>query len=694
MYTPPPCRQPQFPVSPAAASVFGMATVFALWLAVGTTSVVAEEAEYDVATAEKRLIGDVEILAADDMEGRGVGTDGLNKAADYIKTQFVEAGLKTDLFDGEPFQTFTYTSRAECGPEDQNRLTLVAPKADDDKPAAETALKLGVDFTPLAAGGSGTFDLPIVFVGYGITAEDLDYDDYAGIDVEGKAVLILRKEPQQNDPKSGFDGVKASAHARYSRKIANAYQHGAAAIVFVNDDREVQGAAVRKRRHLESAVERLLKEVEQFKTVEERTVELFTAQTEKLETLAAKIRPALEAARADDDALGGFLSAGPGGDRDNLPVMFCTRASMNRILAAVLKTNLAALEREIDAGPAPKSCELGGWRIRGQATVQRREIEIKNVVGVLEGEGPLADETIVVGAHYDHIGLGGLMSSLTPWKRTVHNGADDNASGTAVIIEMARRLAAREKRLPRRVVFIAFTGEERGLLGSGFYANNPLFPIENTVAMFNFDMVGRQTDDKLILFGTGSAEQFDSLVEQTNDEYQFALTKKPSGFGPSDQASFYAKKVPVMHFFTGTHGDYHRPSDDVEKINVLGMRRIGQFATDILIATAEAADRPVYAASGGKPTRPTGGRPYLGTVPDFGRQVEGYAISGVAKDSPAEKASILPGDVIVRLGESKIGSLADVDGVLRKLKPGTEVPVVVLRDGKEVALRITPGPPK
>ena len=215
---------------------------------------------------------------------------------------------------------------------------------------------------------------------------------------------------------------------------------------------------------------------------------------------------------------------------------------------------------------------------------------MKNVVGVLAGEGPLADETIVVGAHYDHVGFGG-PGSLAPWTHEVHNGADDNASGTAALIEVAERLATSEKGPRRRVVFIAFTAEERGLIGSAYYCRNPRFALEKTVAMINMDMVGRLVDDKLIVYGTGTAAEFDHLMDTTAARLKFEITKHEGGFGPSDHASFYAQKIPVLHLFTGNHNDYHRPSDDVEKLNVPGMRRVVDFVADVLgsIDAAECA---------------------------------------------------------------------------------------------------------
>jgi Zn-dependent M28 family amino/carboxypeptidase len=317
-------------------------------------------------------------------------------------------------------------------------------------------------------------------------------------------------------------------------------------------------------------------------------------------------------------------------------------------------------------------------------------------MAVLPGEGFLAQEVIVIGAHYDHVGRGGPGSgAIDPNSKEIHNGADDNASGAATLVEVARQLSQSGRKPRRTIVFIAFTGEERGLFGSDYYVKNPLFKLEDTVAMLNMDMVGRLDDEKLIVEGVGTGEGFEPLVERINGRYGFKLTKKPGGFGPSDHASFYGKKIPVMHFFTGTHKDYHRPTDDFEKLNVSGMRRVGEMVAEIALHVAEAAERPKYLETASTQRLGGGGdRPYFGSIPDFAQEQPGYAITGVAKDSPAAKGGLQGGDVIVKFGESRIGNLEDFDSALRKYKGGDRVPVVVKRDGKEVTLQVTLGEPR
>ena len=234
------------------------------------------------------------------------------------------------------------------------------------------------------------------------------------------------------------------------------------------------------------------------------------------------------------------------------------------------------------------------------------------------------------------------------------------------------------------------------MIGSARYCREPLFPLDNTVAMLNMDMVGRLKDDKLIIQGVNTAAEFGPIIEHLNKQFGFDVTEKSGGLGPSDHSSFYSHKIPVMHFFTGLHSDYHRPSDDFDKINVPGMRRVAEMVADTAAAIAAAPTRPSYVeqTSGGRGDATAGDRPYFGSIPDFGQEKPGYAISGAAQGSPADKAGFKAGDVITKFGESKIGNLEDFDSALRKYKAGDKVPVLVDRNGAEVKLEVTLAPPR
>ena len=488
-----------------------------------------------VSPALARLRADVTFLADDAQEGRAPGTKGIEAAADYIAAAFQDAGLKPAPGADGYFQPFTIGGNARLGT--PLALSLVGPE--DKTLKAEPK----VDFTPLAIGTGGTLDgVEVVFAGYGITAKDdekkLDYDDYAGLDVKGKAVLILRREPQQDKDDSPFDGKRTTNFATFRHKATNAFQHGAAAVLLVND--------------------------------------------------AAGLKD-------DKDELLGFTAAGPELN-SNIPFLMLSRAFADKLLADAGQPTLKELEAQIDADLKPRSKPLDGWKLDAEVVIERKPVETKNVVGVLEGAGPLADETIVIGAHYDHLGHGGLLSgSLAFLSKDIHNGADDNASGTALVIELARRLAKRADPLPRRVVFIAFSGEERGLLGSAHYVEHPLYPLESTAMMFNFDMVGRLNEQKeLTVYGTGTTPGIDTLVDALGKSSGFVIKKIADGFGPSDQQSFYVKDIPVLFAFTGTHRDYHRPSDDTERINFQGMERIADFAELLVLDLARRPERPAF----------------------------------------------------------------------------------------------------
>ncbi|HEX9728396.1 MAG TPA: M28 family peptidase [Gemmatimonadales bacterium] len=316
---------------------------------------------------------------------------------------------------------------------------------------------------------------------------------------------------------------------------------------------------------------------------------------------------------------------------------------------------------------------------------------VRNVVGILPGRGPLAGQVVVVGAHYDHLGLGG-MGSLDPDSvGVVHNGADDNASGAATLIEIARRLRARAAGDRRTIVFVAFTAEELGLIGSTYYTKHPVLPNDSAIAMINLDMVGRLDANKLMVFGTETAPEFDGLLDSLNAIHQFALEGSGDGWGRSDQQSFYAVDVPVLHLFTGTHVDYHRVTDDADKINADGAARVGRFAADLVWSLAGRVERPTYVAIP-QPAPVAGGYgAWLGTIPDMSESPGGVRLTGVRSGSPAEAAGILGGDIITRIGDHDVADLYGMTDALSAHKPGDVVTIVVLRDGQTLELTATLG---
>jgi len=317
---------------------------------------------------------------------------------------------------------------------------------------------------------------------------------------------------------------------------------------------------------------------------------------------------------------------------------------------------------------------------------------VKNVVGVLPGRGPLAGQVVVLGAHYDHLGRGGAgQGSLDPDSvNVIHNGADDNASGTAALLEAARLLRGRLQGDRRTVVFVAFTAEESGLIGSGWYVQHPLHPTDSTAAMINFDMVGRLRDGRLLALGAETAPEFPGLLDSVNARHGLDIQASGDGWGRSDHASFYAVKIPVVHFFTDLHDQYHRVSDDADLINADGIAKVAALAADLTIALATRPARPAY-VSIPRPVIASGNRASLGTIPDMGSSPGGVRLSGVREGTPAAAAGIQAGDVIVRIGEHAVKDLNDMQNALTSYKPGDVVTVVVRRGEQERSFTVTLG---
>lgn len=626
-------------------------------------------------------------LASDELKGRGIGSEGLEEAAQFIAKQFEAIGLKTDLVNGTPFQEFEVNVSSEMGPKQKNVLKLVSGEE-----AVE--LKLGEDFTPLAVGGSSQFDVPLVFVGYGISAPKLEYDEYADLDVKGKFVVILRKEPQQANPHSVFDGTKASQHALFSRKISNAYQQGAAGVIFINDAPGLDEIRAHVQSAFDGAVAELVKRQQEYAALEKHASEEIETYLGEVTKLSKKIAEYGDQLEQGMDELIPLTGAGAESSRPNFPVLFAKRSVFEPLIEKEFGKSLSTIEVGIDHTLKPVVGPLGSWKAVGETDIVREKATIRNVIGLIEAPNATSEEVIAIGAHYDHLGMGG-SGSLAPLTHEIHNGADDNASGTTALLEVARRLMAKKDQLRHRILVIAFTGEEEGLLGSAHYVKEPVIPIDKTLMMFNMDMVGRLDDNKLIAMGSGTAEMFEPLLDRLNEKHKFELTKDPGGFGPSDHSSFYAKQMPVLALFTGTHSDYHRPSDDADKINYEGMARIIDYGIDFLLAVDKADDRPKYVAVESKQPEMRGGsRPYFGSIPDFTVVGKGYGIQGSSPGSPAAEAGITGGDILIDLGGNRIGGLEDFDAALRKFKAGDKVPVIVLRDGKEVKLTVTLAPPR
>ncbi len=312
----------------------------------------------------------------------------------------------------------------------------------------------------------------------------------------------------------------------------------------------------------------------------------------------------------------------------------------------------------------------------------------KNVIGLLPGHDPaLRNETLIVGAHYDHLGLGGFGSLDPDSTGKVHNGADDNASGAAMLIQIAARLA--QSPPARTVVFIAFSGEELGLLGSAHYVKQPMYPLSATIAMINLDMVGRLRNGRLIVYGARTAKEFPALLDSLNWHAGLDLKAQGDGYGPSDQASFYAAGRPVLHVFTDLHDDYHRTTDDWQKIDPEGFRRVTNFTMGLVTALGNRPTRltPVDATPPAHSAAMPAYGTYLGTIPDMTDNPGGVRLLGVRAGSPAERAGLRGDDIITRIGELDIPDLQAMTNALRSHEPGDSVSIVIRRGSQVTTVR-------
>ena len=316
----------------------------------------------------------------------------------------------------------------------------------------------------------------------------------------------------------------------------------------------------------------------------------------------------------------------------------------------------------------------------------------RNVIALLEGADPvLKSEFVIVGAHYDHLGMGAFGSTSPNQQPAIHNGADDNASGVAAMLDIAARMS-KGPRPARSVLFMAFSGEESGLLGSAYFAANPTIALSKARAMLNLDMVGRLGAGPLIVYGTGTATEWQSVVSDAATAQNLQLTLNPDGYGASDHTSFYLKDIPVLHFFTNVHSEYHNPGDDWEKIDAAGLDKVAAVVTTVAQrAASKDATLTLVKTAPPAPVQGGGYGAYLGTVPDFAPVKYGVKISGVRDGSPGAVAGLKGGDVIIRFDDEEIADLQGMTNALRKRKPGDAVRITVLRDGKEVVLNATLG---
>lgn len=600
---------------------------------------------------EANLRKHVQYLASDQLEGRRTGETGATTAAGYVANQFAQfklkPGIKTEKGKGSFLQTFPYVAGVGLGPGSSFSL---------NGPTGEKKLEANVNYTPLANSINGeAVNAPVVFAGFGIAGSG--YDDYAGLDVTGKVVLAFNGVPENRGPRSEFAGFSTPMMANAAK------ERGAKALIVIAQTDDLKSDPLSKLNY--------------------------------------------------EVALG----------ETAIPVVVIDRGAAATLLGVKDVKEVNEIEKWLRMkGNAPpyiqiRPANLPQMTATLRVDLQKKTVDAYNVIGIIEGnDSTLKNEAIVIGAHYDHLGRGG-NSSLSPGSSDIHHGADDNASGTAAIIELARQFA-KDKKNKRTLIFMAFGGEEEGLLGSKHYVNNPVWPLDKTVAMINLDMVGRLNENKLTVGGIGTASEWKAVVEAKNSrqnlslpighqytekgEYlpmggpkfeAFSLQLNEDGFGPSDHSSFYGKQIPVLFFFTGTHLDYHKPSDRAEKIEYYGLYMITSYVAAIAKSIDENPTRPTYklAQSSGM-----GGRANfnvsLGTIPSYAEGNDGLGIDGVRDGSPAAKAGLKAGDKIIKLAGKDVRNISDYMYALGVMKAGEEYEVVVKRGNETLTMKIVPAP--
>jgi hypothetical protein len=580
-------------------------------------------AQYDIDKVRNNEITKEEIyehikyLASDKLEGRYPGSTGGTLAMDYLSKEFQTYGL-TPFGDSSYIQPFNMTTDLKLG--EVNSLEIFMK----DK---STQYKLENDWMPLSYSSSGKMSGYLMFVGYGITAPDLNYDDYKGMLVEGKIVVIMTNSPTSNSKDNKF-----SSYESIYKKIIRARDNKAAGVIVISDP-----------------------------TSDDNMPKL-------VYSLASK-------------------SSG-------IPVIKIKREIIEKIFKD-LKFDLKKVQDNINKNLKPESFALTNYTANANVSLEQVKARTGNVIGYIEGSDPvLKNEVIVIGGHYDHLGWGGENSLYEGKDKKIHYGADDNASGTTGVLEVAQKFASNKTASKRSILFMCFSGEEEGLIGSAYFVNSPIFSKLNIVSMINMDMIGRMENDKLVINGTGTSSDWVKNLDGINKNYNFTMSYIPDGFGPSDQSSFYAKNVPVLFFFTGLHKDYHRPSDTYDKINTTGEEKVARYVYDLVYEIANADKKPEFTkvAESNEKKQETGPvKVYVGTIPDFSSNEEGYKISGVKEGSPAEKGGIMAGDLMIKFGTKEVKNIYDYTAALGDYKPGDEVEIIVKRNNETITCKVILG---
>ena len=577
----------------------------------------------------------VQTLASERFGGRLTGTEGEALARQFIVSELKRIGAKPlpGRSDFElPFQ-FTAGTR-DGGSTVSTSITL--PPRNGIVGGVVPGQGPGPNARALSFSDNGDAEGPVVFAGYGIVVPDnqsFGYDSYTGLDVKDKIVLVLRYFPEDADRETK---AVLARYADLRYKAMAARQHGAKAMLVVAGPSSPN---------------------------------------------AGELIP-----MTFDTAIAG----------SGILAISITGGLADQLFAGVTDKTLKDAQRSLDSGnPHVAGFPLTGANVKVHANVVRESRTGRNITAYLPSTMPEAGPKpwVALGAHYDHLGTGGNGLSLASKEDAgrVHGGADDNASGTAAVLGVAEALSKGPRR--RNIVFNFWSGEELGLLGSTAFTTRPPIPLADIEAYLNFDMVGRMQDNRLNIQASGSSPVWDRLVEQANVKAGFDLRVQPDPYQPTDVQTFNAAGIPSLNFFTGSHVDYHKPSDTADKIDYEDLDRIVDFASAIVRRLDSMTDTPAFTKvepqTQGGASR-AGVRIFTGTIPDYASDAKGLLLGGVVGGGPAEQAGLQKGDVIVEIAGQTIANIYDYTYALDVLKVGQPAKVVYMRGGERKETTLTP----
>ncbi len=583
-----------------------------LWL--GLLALIAFALADVPSVSVSNLQSHVKTLASPEMEGRLAIAPGGHKAGEYIARMFAEYGLEPKGTQGY-FQDFEMTIGYTTGKDTALRVEF----------ANGNRWEVPADaFRPSNLSDNTTTEGEVVFVGYGLSLQEPAYDDYAGVDVKGKVVAILRGAPEW------LDAGTAQRVARIPTKLRTAFEKGATGVILLN------------------------------------------LPNQPLLPLGMRGRASVVSGA----------------------VVNVNTEVANRLLRTANLTVEEAVKR-INETKQPVSVALP-VKVAMTVQLEPRKGIARNVVGFLPGADPnKREEIIVIGAHYDHLGYG-EVGSLAFEPGEIHYGADDNASGTAGLLELARILSLQREKLPRSVLFIAFSGEEEGLVGSAYFVRNPTVPTDKIVAMINLDMIGRLREDRLSISGLGSSPQWEEIVKAANTD-GLTLNLSQASTGGSDHTSFFMANIPVLFFFTGMHPEYHRPTDTWDTINYEGQAKVVAMVERVACHLAQREERIAFS----RPSQPApatgaraGFRVRIGIIPEYSGEANGVLLGGVVPGSPAEKAGLKAGDRIVAVMGKQVKSIEELTQLYDQMEPGKPVEFTIVRNGQEMKVQVVPAAPQ